>query len=210
MPIEVAYLPSEALNSRPHAAAATIRAVAAQVRRQVPREPDSLALTLPALIDACRAVEVNGKALAVSWELGRALQDELGQAVLGLCDIDAHEPGWAYIAVNGPMTANSPDLALSTAAHELGHLLFDVPAALARGEQRYHAVASSPRALERAGRGAEARANEFMGALLALSNSAQYFPPNSAQNFPVYAVGFGCFRLCLNRKESFPVSRMSQ
>jgi hypothetical protein len=167
MPIEVAYLPSEALNSRPHAAAATIRAVAAQVRRQIPREPDSLALTLPALIDACRAVEVNGKALAVSWELGRALQDELGQTVLGLCDIDAHEPGWAYIAVNGPMTANSPDLALSTAAHELGHLLFDVPAALARGEQRYHAVASSPRALERAGRGAEARANEFMGALLA-------------------------------------------
>jgi hypothetical protein len=43
-----------------------------------------------------------------------------------------------------------------------------------------------------------------------LSNSAQYFPPNSAQNFPVYAVGFGCFRLCLNRKESSPVSRMSQ
>jgi hypothetical protein len=52
MPIEVAYLPSEALNSRPHAAAATIRAVAAQVRRQIPREPDSLALTFPALIDA--------------------------------------------------------------------------------------------------------------------------------------------------------------
>jgi hypothetical protein len=47
-------------------------------------------------------------------------------------------------------------------------------------------------------------------ALHKLSNSAQYFPPNSAQNFPVYAVGFGCFRLCLNRKESFPVSRMSQ
>ncbi|MBX9751611.1 MAG: ImmA/IrrE family metallo-endopeptidase [Roseococcus sp.] len=167
MPIEVAYAPGAALSSRTDAAAATIRGVAAQVRRQVPREPDSLAVTLLSLIDACRAVEVNGRALSVSWELGRALRDELGQTVLGLCDIDAHEPGWAYIAVNGPMTANRPDLALSTAAHELGHLLFDVPAALARGEQRYHAVASSPQALERAGRGAEARANEFMGALLA-------------------------------------------
>lgn len=167
MSIAIAYPAGAALSPRLDAAATTIRAVAAQVRRQVPREPDSLALALPTLIDACRAVEVNGRALAVSWELGRALLDEFGQTVLGLCDIDAHEPGWAYIAVNGPMTANRPDLALSTAAHELGHLLFDVPAALARGDQRYHAVASSPQALERQGRGAEARANEFMGALLA-------------------------------------------
>ena len=167
MSIAIVYPAAAALSPRLDAAASTIRAVAAQVRRQVPREPDSLALTLPALIDACRAVEVNGQRLAVSWELGRALRDEFGQTVLGLCDIDAHEPGWAYIAVSGPMTANRPDLALSTAAHELGHLLFDVPAALARGAQRYHAVASSPRALERQGRGAEARANEFMGALLA-------------------------------------------
>lgn len=163
----ITYPQAAALNPRPDAAAATIRSVAAQVRRQVPREADSLALTLPRLIDACRAVEVNGRPLTVSWELGRALQDEFGNAVLGLCDIDAHEPGWAYIAINGPMTANRPDLALSTAAHELGHLLFDVPVALARGDQRYHAVASSPQALERQGRGAEARANEFMGALLA-------------------------------------------
>ncbi len=166
MPIAIAYRPEAALNPRVEAAAATIRAVAAQVRRQVPREPESLALTLPALIEACGRVEVNGRCLAVSWELGRALVDEDGNTVLGLCDIDADEPEWAYIAVNGPMTSHRPDLALSTAAHELAHLLFDVPAALARGEQRYHAVASSPRALHCLGRGAEARANEFMGALL--------------------------------------------
>ena len=43
-----------------------------------------------------------------------------------------------------------------------------------------------------------------------VSNSVQYFPPSSAQNFPVQAPIFGCFRLCLNRKESFPVSRISQ
>jgi hypothetical protein len=167
LPIAIAYRPEAALNPHADAAAGTIRAVAAQVRRQVPRDPDSLALALPALIDACRVVEVNGLRLAVSWELGRALHDEERSAVLGLCDIDADEPGWAYIAVNGPMTAHRPDLALSTAAHELAHLLFDVPAALARGAQRYHAVARSPRALDRLGRGAEARANEFMGALLA-------------------------------------------
>jgi hypothetical protein len=167
MPLTIAYPPAAALHPRPDTAAPAIRAVAAQVRRQVPREADSLALDMPALLEACRSVEVNGRRLAVSWEFGRPLQDEHGEAVLGLCDIDPDEPGWAYLAVNGPMTAHRPDLALSTAAHELGHLLFDVPAALARGEQRYHAVASSPRALDRMGRGAEARANEFMGALLA-------------------------------------------
>lgn len=167
MSLVIAYPPATALNPRPDAAAGAIRGVAAQVRRQVPREADSLALSLPTLIGACRAVEVNERQLAVSWELGRPLHDEHGSTVLGLCDIDAHEPGWAYIAVNGPMTAGRPDLALSTAAHELGHLLFDVPAALARGEQRYRGVASSAQALHRVGRGAEARANEFMGALLA-------------------------------------------
>jgi hypothetical protein len=175
LPIAIAYRPEAALNPHADAAATTIRAVAAQVRRQVPRDPDSLALTLPALIDACRIVEVNGRRLAVSWDLGRALHGEDRNAVLGLCGdrrsatghIDADEPGLAYIAVNGPMTVHRPDLALSTAAHELAHLLFDVPAAVARGEQRYHAVARSPRALDRLGRGAEARANEFMGALLA-------------------------------------------
>lgn len=88
MPLAIAYPPAAALNARQDAAAAAIRAVAAQVRRQIPREPDSLALTLPALIGACRVVEVNGQRLAVSWELGRALRDELGQTVLGLCDVD--------------------------------------------------------------------------------------------------------------------------
>jgi hypothetical protein len=166
MPIVIAYAAEAALNPRLDRAAPEIRAVAGQVRRQIPRVPDEIALALPALVEACRHIDVNGRCLAVSWELDRALQDEAGQDVLGLCDIDADEPGWAYLAINGVMTAHRPDLALSTAAHELGHLLFDVPAALARGDQGYRAVAQSARALDRAGRGAEARANEFMGALL--------------------------------------------
>ena len=166
MPLVIAYARETAFSPQPERAAPEIRAVAAQVRRQIPRAPDELALTLPALVETCRRVEVNGRCLAVSWELDRALSDEAGQDVLGLCDIDADEPGWAYLAINGVMTAHRPDLALSTAAHELGHLLFDVPAALERGEHGYRAVAQSARALDRAGRGAEARANEFMGALL--------------------------------------------
>ncbi len=198
MTIAIAYPTATALSPRREVAAAAIRAVAAQVRRQIPLEGDSLAMALPTLIDACRVVEVNGQRLAVSWDVGRALCDESGQSVLGLCDIDPHEPGWAYIAVNGPMTTNRPDLALSTAAHELGHLLFDVPAALGRGERRYRAVASSPGALERQGRGAEARANEFMGALLA--------PPVPLHTrLLAYARGEG-LRLCRGPHEGRPAS----
>lgn len=166
MPLAIAYPPAAALNARRDAAVPAIRAVAAQVRRQLQPGADGLAVQLPALLAASHQVEVNGQRLAVSWDTERALRDELGRPVLGMCDTDPDEPGWAYLAVDGPATLHRPDLALSTAAHELGHLLFDVPAALARGERRYRAVARSAEALDRVGRGAEARANEFMGALL--------------------------------------------
>jgi hypothetical protein len=125
-----------------------------------------MAVELSAVLAISRETEINGRLLAVSWDLGSKLHDEFGAPVLGLCDTDPHEPDWAYLAVDGPSLARRPDLALSTAAHELGHLMFDVPAALARGERRYRAVARSAEALDRPGRGAEARANEFMGALL--------------------------------------------
>lgn len=167
MPLAIAYPPATALNARRDTAAPAIRAVAAQVRRQLQPDREGLAVQLHALLGASRDVEVNGQRLAVSWDTERALHDEAGRPVLGICDTDPHEPGWAYLAVDGPTTLHRPDIALSTAAHELGHLLFDVPAALARGERRYRAVARSAEALDRVGRGAEARANEFMGALLA-------------------------------------------
>lgn len=167
MPLAIAYPPATALNARRDTALPAIRAVAAQVRRQLQPAADGLAVQLPSLLAASHHVEVNGQRLAVSWDTERALRDEAGRPVLGMCDTDPDEPGWAYLAIDAPATRHRPDLALSTAAHELGHLLFDVPAALARGERRYRAVARSAEALDRVGRGAEARANEFMGALLA-------------------------------------------
>ncbi|WP_149539275.1 ImmA/IrrE family metallo-endopeptidase [Siccirubricoccus phaeus] len=146
---------------------ATLRAVAAQVRRQLLSAGDTLAVPLPRLLAESREITVNGRAFSVQWDLTRALCDQHGRAVLGICDVDPDEPDWAYVSIDAPATANRPDLALSTAAHELGHLVFDVPGALGGGLRRYRAVAASPEALERAGRGAEGRANEFMGALLA-------------------------------------------
>jgi hypothetical protein len=166
MPLAIAHPPAAALSARWDAAAPAIRAAAAQVRRQLRPDGGGLAVQPHALLAASRQVEVNGQRLAVSWDMERALRDKAGRPVLGICDTDPHEPGWAYLAADGPATLHRPDLALSTATHELGHLLVDVPAALARGDRRYRAVAGSPGALDRVGRGAEARANDFMGALL--------------------------------------------
>lgn len=147
-------------------APATVRAVAVQVRRQLLPQPDALAVPLAALLEAAREISVNDRAFSVQWDLTRPLRDQSGRAVLGICDVDPAEPGWAYVSIDAPATANRPDLALSTAAHELGHLIFDVPAAMEEGQRQYRAVARCAGALDGAGRGAEGRANEFMGALL--------------------------------------------
>lgn len=166
MPLAIQYS-CQPETGAPHSlTSAAIRAVAAQVRAQVARNPDSLSLTTPALLQASQRVVVNGRAMSVVWDLAHAVHDEAGRPVLGICATEPDEPGCAYVSVNAKLTANRPDLELSTAAHELGHVLFDVPAALHAGCALYRAVAASAAALERQSRGAEGRANEFMGALL--------------------------------------------
>lgn len=136
------------------------------MRRQLLPQSDALAVPLAALLEAAREISVNDRAFSVQWDLTRSLRDQAGRDVLGICDVDPAEPGWAYVSINAQATANRPDLALSTAAHELGHLLFDVPAALEEGMRHYRGVARSAAEPDGAGRSAEGRANQFMGALL--------------------------------------------
>jgi Zn-dependent peptidase ImmA (M78 family) len=115
-------------------------------------------------------VTVNGRRLTVAWEFGSAVHDADGAPVLGVCEIDAALPDTAVVSVNGQAVAGRPDLAASTAAHELGHVLFDVPPALASADpqRRYRATLSRAEdLLDRTTARAERRANEFMGALLA-------------------------------------------
>ena len=167
MPIAVHY-PSHPGTGAPRAlSAAAIRAVAAQVRRQVQPEPDSFTISVPALLQAGQRVQVNGRSLAVIWDLAHPLRDEAGHRILGVCDTDPEEPDCAYVSVNAELTANRPELERSTVAHEFGHVLFDVPAALQTSTRRFRAVAADAAALYRVGGNAECRANEFMGALLA-------------------------------------------
>jgi hypothetical protein len=167
MPLIVHY-PCQAGSEAPAPLSfADIRAVAAQVRRQIARDAGAYGLTVEALLQASREVEVNGRAITALWDVSRPVHDEGGRPVLGVCGTEPEDRRHAFLAVNAEMTANRPDLVLSTAAHELGHLIFDVPAALHRGGMRYRAVATSSVAFDRLTRDAEGRANEFMGALLA-------------------------------------------
>lgn len=57
-----------------------------------------------------------------------------------------------------------------------------------------------------------ARLNEqdYIALIPQLSNSVEKFPGNSVQKFPVAQAFFTAFFRCLKRKESLPVSRISQ
>jgi Zn-dependent peptidase ImmA (M78 family) len=165
MPIAVHY-PHDPRTAAPrHLDAAAIRRLALQVRRQIGMAADAPAIALNDLIREGASVVINGRRVAVVWDLAHPVHDECGAPVLGLCDVDPDEPDCALVSINAAVTKGRADLALSTAAHELGHVLFDVPQALA-SDSTYRGVARDAASLHRVGRGAEARANEFMGALL--------------------------------------------
>ena len=168
MSITVEY-PHHAASGAPRPLSAqTLWAVAAQVRRQAMTEHGAFALPLAALVGATRTVSANGRAILVAWELDHPVHDGSGEAVLGVCETDPDMPGMALVSVNARMVAGRPDLAVSTAAHELGHVVFDVPVALGTPARRYRSVTAGPSALlDRTTAVSERRANEFMGALLA-------------------------------------------
>jgi len=144
--------------------------LAAAVRRQVLPSGDGLAIPVDRLAGASAAVCVNGRNFRVAWDYSMPVHDAVGGPVLGVCEVDPDLPDTALVSINSKTLARRPEIAASTAAHELGHVLFDVPAVLARpGAQcRYRAALRNTAALLSAGEGrSERRANEFMGALLA-------------------------------------------
>lgn len=114
------------------------------------------------LLKNVRAIAINGHCFDIHWDGEHEVHDDQGWPVFGVCETDGDSPGSAYISINGPLLSGCPDLVVSTAAHELGHVIFDVPG----GHRHYRAVTPSADMLLSAERIAEWRANEFMGGLL--------------------------------------------
>lgn len=148
-------------------------------------------------LDVLRSIErmnVNGIAFDLWVGVDQPVTDEDGNAVLGVCEFDPDaSKDAAVLSVTHVCEIASPELVLSTFAHELGHAVFDAPAWIHEAAQgaglfddpaltvrkAYRTTTpdaehlSKPRPtpvhnteLESSIRFAEFRANEFMGSLL--------------------------------------------
>lgn len=164
--------------------------IALQARQQLV-SGDTDALTLQVLA-AISDMKVNGIPYELWVDTDHPVKDELGNAVLGVCEFDPVESKDAVqLSVTHVCEIASPELVLSTFAHELGHVVFDAPAWIHQAAQgaglfddaaltahkayrtstpdAEHLSKSAPvgnTAHEASVRFAEFRANEFMGSLL--------------------------------------------
>ena len=148
-------------------------------------------------LDVLRSIErmnVNGISFALWVGVDQPVTDEDGNAVLGVCEFDPDASmDAAVLSVTHVCEIASPELVLSTFAHELGHAVFDAPAWIHEAAQgaglfddpeltarkAYRTTTpdaehlSKPKPapvqnteIEASIRFAEFRANEFMGSLL--------------------------------------------
>lgn len=124
-------------------------------------------LDVAGLAQRASRLRVNGRDLRIAWDTEHAVHDDKGNAVLGVCAHDPCEPGTVLISLNGPVLADQPELLRSTAVHELGHAVFDMPGAMAAGALRSFRSNSEAPATGPVVDWREWRANEFMGAFLA-------------------------------------------
>ncbi len=112
-------------------------------------------------------LRVNGRALGIVWDMDHPVHDDEGETVLGVCEHDPLEPATVMISLNAELLADQPELLRSTVAHELGHAVFDMPAAMAKGAARAFRSRAEAHAAEAPIDWREWRADEFMGAFLA-------------------------------------------
>lgn len=127
--------------------------------------PAARPVSVEALVRRTQRLDVNGSPLRLAWDLRHAVHDRESRPVLGICEHDPSEPGTILISLNGELLGGQPELLRSTAAHELGHAVFDMPAAIARHRQQTFSSPLGSTAAQQTWR--EWRADEFMGAFLA-------------------------------------------
>jgi hypothetical protein len=180
MPITADY-PHSPDTAEPTAMTAPqIWAVANRVRRQIHADVADRAIDLGALIDGASDFGVNGIAFAAFWDLDHAVVNEAGAEVMGTTEYDPADATSIMVSINGPALDGRDDLMRSTVAHELGHVIFEAPAWIARATGQVSAgyceegqtcgrlaeLPVSRRTNLTAHELREARANEFMGGFL--------------------------------------------
>jgi hypothetical protein len=120
------------------------------------------------------------------WDFENVVHDENGVPVIGVCEHDPETPDQVMISLNSEVVADHAELERSTALHEFGHAVFDMPAAVKAERQyrlslggelpgrRVYRIITPGEEHLRSSRfiggpmdWREFRANEFMGAFLA-------------------------------------------
>lgn len=150
--------------------------LANEARSQLSLHPNSPRIDLSSLAARGSKIEINGTEFKLEWEMDGAVVDDEGVGVLGSTEVLSRSIKQATIRLNAELIGDRSDLALSTALHELGHVVFDVPAWLASPSQQDNSNNAQPKPFLRLHRSemgatelpnwAEWRANEFMGGFL--------------------------------------------
>jgi hypothetical protein len=163
---------------------------AIKVRNQLLPDRAARQVDLAQIIAGSAQVAVNGIHFEVEWDLDHEVRSERDAPMMGVTEFDPVEPESIMVSVNGRLLKGDDALLRSTAAHELGHVIFDAPGwirqAGIRGSANYDVgsfedsgaeanppLSSTPprgdksKHQERRFNSSEFRANEFMGALLA-------------------------------------------
>jgi hypothetical protein len=147
-------------------AAKAIWAVAAELRGRL-LGAVARPIDVKDLIRRTGRLRVNGRTLNVAWDIEHPVHDDEGRRVLGICEHDPHEPGTVMISLNAELLRDQPELLRSTAAHELGHAIFDMPAAMTTGTARVFRSRVQTLSSDAPIDWREWRTDEFMGAFLA-------------------------------------------
>ena len=152
---------------------------------QICGNPHRARVEISQIIKRTRHLVVNGIAFEAHWELDHPVIDDTGQPVAGAVEYDESYPSAALISINSDLLRGRDDLACSTAAHELGHAIFDTPSWICHAASRTsfpvalpthhfqpasYEQSCSDRMPDFAIDWCEWRANEFMGAFLAPRN----------------------------------------
>ena len=176
-PIKGNYPHTRSLEPRPMKAV-DIWAFADSIRRQILGPVHRRAADVRHVAGRTRSLLINGVAYAVVWDFDHEVHDDEGRPVMGVCEHDSEQPDQVMISINSAEVGERPEIERSTALHELGHALFDMPAAVGwKMQPRFHYADGQPRRIfqgasstgssEGAMDWREWRANEFMGAFLA-------------------------------------------
>jgi hypothetical protein len=144
--------------------AVEIWSVARVVRGQLVADRAARKLEIEGVAERASQLEINDVSFDVAWDLEHAVLNRAGQPVMGVTEYDKASPDCIMVSVNGPVLGGMEPLLRSTVAHELGHVVFDAPGwiRVPPAMPAYSDVASTGKGYDRR----EARANEFMGALL--------------------------------------------